>query len=88
MAARPAVARSARRALRVAAWIAVVLGALHWWGVGLKLLLMAAIVIAAVAWALPWIGVRWPDRQHSISSSAYGLRAIRLRAYLGLLKSR
>jgi hypothetical protein len=34
---------------------------LHLLGVGLKLLLATAILIAFVAWALPWIGVRWLD---------------------------
>ena len=49
------------RALGLAVVIAAVLGVLHLWGVGLKLLLALAIVIAFVAWALPWMGVRWLD---------------------------
>ena len=49
------------RALGLAVVIAAVLGVLHLWGVGLKLLLALAIPIAFVAWALPWIGVRWLD---------------------------
>lgn len=40
---------------------AAALGALHALGVGLKLLLALAIVIAFVAWALPSLGVRWLD---------------------------
>ncbi len=49
------------RSLKVALAIAGVLGVLHLLGVGLQLLLALAILIAFVAWALPWIGVRWLD---------------------------
>ena len=51
----------ATRALKVAAITAGVLGVLHLLGIGLKLLLALAILIALVAWALPWLGVRWLD---------------------------
>ncbi len=49
------------RALKVALAIAGVLGVLHLLGVGLKLLLALAILTAFIAWALPWLGVRWLD---------------------------
>ena len=49
------------RSLKVALAIAGVLGVLHLLGVGLQLLLALAILIAFVAWALPWLGVRWLD---------------------------
>ena len=49
------------RSLKVALAIAGVLGMLHLLGVGLQLLLATAILIAFVAWALPWMGVRWLD---------------------------
>ena len=41
--------------------VAGLLGGLHAMGVGLWLLLGLAIVVAFVAWALPFIGVRWLD---------------------------
>lgn len=49
------------RAAVVVVVAAAVLGGLHWLGVGLRLLLALAIVTAIVAWALPWLGVRWLD---------------------------
>ncbi len=52
---------AASRAIAVGVLIAGVLGLLHLLGVGLKLLLALGIVIAVVAWALPFIGVRWLD---------------------------
>lgn len=58
---RAGASTAAGRALAVALLTAAVLGALHVLGVGLKLLLALAIVIAFVAWALPFLGVRWLD---------------------------
>jgi hypothetical protein len=52
---------TATRALRVGVGIAVVLGLLHWSGVGLRLLLAIAAFLGFVAWALPWMGVRLLD---------------------------
>jgi hypothetical protein len=52
---------AAQRAAAVALLLALVLGVLHWLGLGLKLLLAAAILVAFVAWALPFVGVRWLD---------------------------
>jgi hypothetical protein len=51
----------ARRAIAVGVAIAASLGLLHKLGVGLWLLMASAIVFAVVAWAVPWIGVRWLD---------------------------
>jgi hypothetical protein len=47
------------RAFLVALTIATFLGWLHVLGVGLWLLLLAAIALALVAAVLPWVGVRW-----------------------------
>lgn len=41
--------------------IAAVLGLLHWWGVGLPLLLTAVVVFGVVAKWSPQTGVRWLD---------------------------
>ena len=41
--------------------VAGLLGGLHAMGIGLWLLLGLAIVVAFVAWALPFIGVHWLD---------------------------
>lgn len=49
------------RAIGIAVITALVLGILHWLGVGLTLLLTVGIVIASVCWMLPWLGVRWLD---------------------------
>jgi hypothetical protein len=51
----------ARRAVVVGVAIAASLGLLHKLGVGLWLLLATASAFALVAWAVPWIGVRWLD---------------------------
>jgi hypothetical protein len=50
-----------RRAVAVGLVIAACLGLLQMLGVGLWLLMATAIVFAVVAWAVPWIGVRWLD---------------------------
>jgi hypothetical protein len=50
-----------RRAVAVGVVIAASLGVLHKLGVGLRLLMAMVIVFAVVAWAVPWIGVRWLD---------------------------
>ena len=52
---------AALRALRLAALLVALLGLLQWLGVGLPLLLLVAGSFAFVAWALPWLGVRWID---------------------------
>jgi hypothetical protein len=52
---------AAGRAIAVVLLVAAALGALHVLGLGLRLLLALAIVIAFVAWALPALGVRWLD---------------------------
>jgi hypothetical protein len=51
----------ARRAVALGVVIALSLGLLHKLGVGLWLLMATAIAIALIAWAVPWIGVRWLD---------------------------
>ena len=51
----------ALRALRLAALLTALLGALQWLGVGLPLLLLVAGTFALIAWALPWLGVRMLD---------------------------
>jgi hypothetical protein len=51
-----------RRSLGVAVAVAAPLWVLHLLGVGLWLLLTLAGIFALVAWATPWIGVRWLDR--------------------------
>jgi len=45
----------------VGAGIAAVLGVLHWWGVGLPLLLTLLVVFGALAGFAPRSGVRWLD---------------------------
>lgn len=50
-----------RRALAMLALIFIVLGGLHFSGYALRVLISAAVVIAFVCWALPWLGVRWLD---------------------------
>ena len=50
-----------QRALLVGLSIAAVLGVLHWWGVGLRLLLTLLVVLGAVAVFAPRSGVRWLD---------------------------
>jgi hypothetical protein len=51
----------ALRSVGVGLGIAGVLGVLHWLGIGLPLLLALAVLVAFVAWVLPWLGVRWLD---------------------------
>jgi hypothetical protein len=50
------------RALAVAAAIAAVLGVLHFWGVGLPLLLAFLVCVGFIAQVLPWVGVRLLDQ--------------------------
>lgn len=49
------------RSMQIALAIGAVLGLLHWWGVGLWMLMVVACVVAYVAWTLPFVGVRWLD---------------------------
>lgn len=51
----------AARALAVGLAIAVLTGVLHWWGVGLQLLLAVVAVVGLVAWVFPLYGVRLLD---------------------------
>ena len=51
----------AARALTVGLTLAVAAGVLHWWGVGLQLLLAAMVFAGFVAWAFPFYGVRLLD---------------------------
>ena len=51
----------AARALAVGLAITVLTGVLHWWGVGLQLLLTVMIIVGLVAWAFPFYGVRLLD---------------------------
>src|SRR5262245_31239917 len=50
-----------RRALAMLALLFTVLAGLHFSGFALPVLLSAAVVVAFVCWALPWLGVRWLD---------------------------
>ena len=50
------------RALAVGLSIAAVLGLLHWWGLGLPLLMVLLVAVGAVAKFVPHIGVRWLDQ--------------------------
>ena len=49
------------RALAVGVTIALAAGVLHWWGLGLNLLLAAAVFAGLVALAFPYYGVRLLD---------------------------
>ncbi len=51
----------ALRAVVVGVSIAAVLGLLHWWGLGLPLLMVLLVLVGAVAKFVPHIGVRWLD---------------------------
>ncbi len=50
-----------RRALVALALVSVLLIALHLSGFALPVLISAAVLVAFVCWALPWLGVRWLD---------------------------
>ena len=52
---------NARRAWATLALLVGVLAALHFSGLALPVLLAAAVFVAFVCWALPWLGVRWLD---------------------------
>ena len=64
----------AARALTVGLVISVCAGALHWWGVGLQLLLAALVVVGFVAWAFPFYGVRLVDAAVLAIRSLYWAR--------------
>lgn len=49
------------RSLAVGLVVAAVAGMLHWWGVGLPLLLALTICVGFVAWMFPFYGVRLLD---------------------------
>jgi len=52
---------NSRRALATLVLLVVVLAGLHFSGLALPVLISAAVFIAFVCWALPWLGVRWLD---------------------------
>ena len=64
----------AARALALGLGIAVLAGVLHWWGLGLQLLLAAMIVVGLVAWAFPFYGVRLLDAAVLAIRSLYWAR--------------
>ena len=53
--------RHGLRAVAVGLAIAAILGLLHWWGLGLPLLMLLLVLVGAVAKFVPHIGVRWLD---------------------------